>query len=72
MVTDHDPGDEDRSSDGLCCVRCGVAFDAPETDCPNPAPGVPLIDCGRGGHMFLRYNRNHPMLRLLPRDRWKP
>lgn len=51
-MTDHDPGDEDRSPDGPWCVRCGDALGAPERDCPNPAPGQPYVDCGRGGHMF--------------------
>lgn len=51
-MIDHDPGDEDRSSNGPWCVRCGDAFEAPERDCPNPAPGRPYVDCGRGGHMF--------------------
>lgn len=34
------------------CENCGDAFSAPERDCPNPSPGEPLVDCGRGGHMF--------------------
>lgn len=49
---DHDPGDEDRTPAGPWCSRCGDAFDGPERDCPNPAPGRPYCECGRGGHMF--------------------
>ena len=37
---------------GPKCKTCGDTFDAPERDCPNPAPGTPLVDCGRGGHTF--------------------
>lgn len=34
------------------CTNCGDRFDGPERDCPNPSPGEPYKDCGRGGHMF--------------------
>lgn len=34
------------------CSNCGDPFDGPERDCPNPSPGRPYVDCGRGGHMF--------------------
>jgi hypothetical protein len=34
------------------CANCGDARSAPERDCPNPSPGEPYKDCGRGGHMF--------------------
>lgn len=54
---DHDPGDEDRRPTGPWCSRCGDAFDGPERDCPNPAPGRPYVDCGRGGHIFDRSDR---------------
>lgn len=34
------------------CRNCGDSYAAPERPCPKPAPGVPFVDCGRGGHMF--------------------
>jgi len=38
---------------GPKCRQCGDAFAGDEErNCPNPAPGKPLIDCGRGGHIF--------------------
>ncbi len=29
-----------------------LAHPAPSRPCPLPSPGVPLVHCGRGGHMF--------------------
>jgi hypothetical protein len=34
------------------CSNCGDSVDSPARPCPKPSPGVPLVDCGRGGHMF--------------------
>ncbi len=36
---------------GPKCRACGDSDDT-ERDCPQPAPGVPFVDCGRGGHYF--------------------
>ncbi len=35
------------------CHNCGDHFDAPERECPEPSPGIPYVDCGRGGHYFI-------------------
>lgn len=35
------------------CRNCGDAFEWPERPCPKPSPGVPYVDCGRGGHVFV-------------------
>lgn len=64
MMSDHDPGDQDRRVD-LYCRNCGDPFDeAAERaavglpsawrPCPNPSPGRPMVDCGVGGHMYDR------------------
>jgi thymidylate synthase (FAD) len=37
---------------GPKCRQCGDLFTDEERDCPNPAPGRPLVDSGRGGHVF--------------------
>jgi len=59
----HDSGDEDRGADAYC-RNCGDPFDADAQNaamraphgawrpCPKPSPGVPLVDCGIGGHMY--------------------
>lgn len=56
-MSEHDPGDEDRRPDGPWCNRCGDAFEGPERQCPDPKMGRPLVDCGRGGHMFVLKDR---------------
>lgn len=38
--------------DDSVCRNCGDRFDGPVRDCPNPSPGKPYVDCGRGGHWF--------------------
>jgi hypothetical protein len=53
---------------GPWCENCGDAFDGPERDCPQPAPGEPLKQCGRGGHMF-RLERP-PVVVLTPGSTW--
>jgi hypothetical protein len=42
----------ETSPAGPWCENCGDAFTGPERDCPQPAPGRPYKECGRGGHMF--------------------
>lgn len=37
---------------GPRCRNCQDAVTDEDRTCPNPSPGKPLIDCGRGGHMF--------------------
>ncbi len=38
------------------CHNCGELLSSrpwnDTTPCPNPSPGTPLVDCGRGGHWF--------------------
>jgi hypothetical protein len=53
---------------GPWCENCGDAFDGPERPCPQPAPGEPLKQCGRGGHMF-RLDRP-PVVVLTPGSTW--
>ncbi len=48
------------NTDHLTCSNCGDAFDGPVRDCPNPSPGRPLIECGRGGHMFTTTDPDTP------------
>jgi hypothetical protein len=42
------------------CRNCGDRFDGPERDCPNPSPGKPYVDCGRGGHWFEEPEDDEP------------
>ncbi len=40
---------------GFKCRTCGDSFEGPDAtdrDCPKPTPGKPLVDVGRGGHVF--------------------
>jgi hypothetical protein len=43
-----------NSGKPLRCRNCGDRTDAPERPCPDPSPGIPYVDCGRGGHFFDR------------------
>lgn len=37
---------------GPVCRTCNQPSESAEEKCPSPSPGVPLVDCGRGGHYF--------------------
>lgn len=51
------------------CRNCGVAFDAPESPCPNPSGTRPYVDCGRGGHHFEEAPGDERLLGFLARNR---
>lgn len=36
------------------CRTCGTVFDSEDADnpCPNPSPGRPYVDTGKGNHIF--------------------
>jgi hypothetical protein len=53
---------------GPWCENCGDALDGAERSCPQPVPGEPLKQCGRGGHMF-RLDRP-PVVVLTPGSTW--
>jgi thymidylate synthase (FAD) len=37
---------------GPLCGTCKQPFETADEECPNPTPGTPLVDCGKGGHYF--------------------
>lgn len=37
---------------GPVCRTCKQPMNGADATCPDPSPGEPLVDCGRGGHYF--------------------
>lgn len=47
------------------CRQCGDLFEGPERPCPKPAGVKPLVDCGRGGHLFEDAAGDEKLLKYL-------